>query len=48
MIQLKNKYPRFVNVSYRCLMPNGDPRDGFFFSTLTLMIDSYILRLGQH
>ena len=22
-------------------MPNGDPRDGFFYSTLTLMIDSY-------
>ena len=24
-------------------MPNGDPRDGFFYPTLTLMIDSYIL-----
>ena len=24
-------------------MPNGDPRDGFFFPTLTLMMDSYIL-----
>ena len=24
-------------------MPNGDPRDGFFFPTLTLIIDSYIL-----
>ena len=23
-------------------MPNGDPRDGFFYPTLTLMIDSYI------
>ena len=22
-------------------MPNGDPRDGFFSPTLTLMIDSY-------
>ena len=25
--------------------PNGDPRDGFFYPTLTLMIDSYILKL---
>ena len=24
-------------------MPNGDPRDGFFYPTLTLMIDSYIV-----
>ena len=24
-------------------MPNGDPRDGFFYPTLTLNIDSYIL-----
>ena len=24
-------------------MPNGDPRDGFFYPTLTLMIDSYNL-----
>ena len=24
-------------------MPNGDPRDGFFDPSLTLMIDSYIL-----
>ena len=24
-------------------MPNGDPRDGFFYPTLTLMIDSYML-----
>ena len=24
-------------------MPNGDPRDGFFYPTLTLMMDSYIL-----
>ena len=23
-------------------MPHGDPRDGFFYPTLTLMIDSYI------
>ena len=22
-------------------MPNGDPRDGFFYPTLTLMMDSY-------
>ena len=22
-------------------MPNGDPQDGFFYPTLTLMIDSY-------
>ena len=25
------------------VMPNGDPRDGFFYPTLTLMIDSYNL-----
>ena len=24
-------------------MPNGDPRDGFFLPTLTLMIYSYII-----
>ena len=24
-------------------MPIGDPRDGFFYPTLTLMIDSYII-----
>ena len=24
-------------------MPNGDPREGFFYPTLTLMLDSYIL-----
>ena len=24
-------------------MPNGDPRNGFFYPTLTLMIDSYML-----
>ena len=22
-------------------MPNGDPRDGYFYPTLTLMLDSY-------
>ena len=26
------------------VMPNDDPREGFFYPTLTLMIDSYILR----
>ena len=24
-------------------MPNGDPWDGFFYPTLTLMIDSYMI-----
>ena len=24
-------------------MPNGDPRDKFFYPTLTLIVDSYIL-----
>ena len=24
-------------------MPNGDPREGFFFPSLTLMTDSYVL-----
>ena len=28
------------------MMPNGDPRDRFFYSTLTLMIYSYILRIA--
>ena len=28
------------------MMPNGDPRDGFFYPTLTLMIDSYIMSLA--
>ena len=27
-------------------MPNGDPRDGFFYPTLTLMMDSYIIIVG--
>ena len=27
-------------------MPNGDPREGFFFPTLTLLIDSYNLSAG--
>ena len=28
-------------------MPNGDPRDRFFYPTLTLMIDSYIISIFQ-
>ena len=28
-------------------MPNGDPRDGFFFPTLTFMIDSNILYVNM-
>ena len=28
--------------SAHLVMPNGDPGDRFFYSTLTLMIDSYI------
>ena len=28
-------------------MPNGDPRDGFFYPNLTLMIDSYIMRASK-
>ena len=27
------------------VLPNGDPRDGFFYPTLTLMIDSKSIRL---
>ena len=27
-------------------MPNGDPRDGFFYPTLTLMMDSYNIWLS--
>ena len=26
------------------MMPNCDPRDGFFYATLTHMIDSYTLK----
>ena len=28
-------------------MPNGDHRDGFFYRTLTLMIDSYMLQVNR-
>ena len=28
------------------VMPNGDPRDGFFYPTLTLIMDYYIPSLG--
>ena len=28
--------------SANLVMPNGDPRDGFLYPTLTLMVDSYI------
>ena len=28
------------------MMSKGDPRDGFFYPTLTLMVDSYILQHG--
>ena len=28
-------------------MPNGDPRDGFFYPTLTLMIHSYNVDLSD-
>ena len=28
-------------------MPNGDPQDGFFYPTLILMIDSYMLTSGM-
>ena len=29
-------------------MPIGDPQDGFFYPTLTLMIDSYKPTLLEH
>ena len=29
------------------VMPIGDPRDGYFYPTLTLMIDSYYLYVGS-
>ena len=28
------------------VMPIGDPRDGFFYPTFTLMIDSYIVHVN--
>ena len=28
-------------------MPNGDPRDKFFYITLTLIIDSYSIKIGK-
>ena len=30
------------------MMPNGDPRDRFFYPTLTLMIDSYSLHIVHY
>ena len=27
------------------VMPNGDPRDRFFYLTFTLMVDSYIMKI---
>ena len=29
------------------MMPNCDPRDGFFYPTLTLMIDSYNMEVEE-
>ena len=28
-------------------IPNGDPRNGFFYPILTLMVDSYILSVNE-
>ena len=33
---------RFVITDQSFVLPIGDPRDGFFYPTLTVMIDSYI------
>ena len=29
------------------MMPNGDPQEGLFYPTLTVMIDSYIMFLPE-
>ena len=40
---MKNSVPwyRRLSLSASVVMPNGDPRDGFSYPTLTLLIDSY-------
>ena len=46
-VSVEKKNPSFgITVcphSRSLMMPNGNPRDGFFYPTLTLMIDSYNL-----
>ena len=32
-----------LSITASLVMPKSDPQDGFFYPTLTLMIDSYIL-----
>ena len=29
------------------MMPNGDPQDGLFYPTLTLMMDSYNIKISS-
>ena len=33
----------YISLTLNLVMPIGDPRDRFFYPTLTLMIDSYFL-----
>ena len=42
---MEKSVPRFpvCHHSASLVMSNGDPRDGLFYPTLTLMIDSYII-----
>ena len=40
--------PTVCHPSASLVMPNGDPLDGFFYITLTLVMDSYILSSSEH
>ena len=46
--RIENYVPRdhVCHHSASLMMPNGDPRDAFFYPTLTLMVESYILLLN--
>ena len=50
-VRVGSKNPSLVitvcHHSASLLMPNGDPRDEFFYPTLTLIVDSYIILLFQ-
>ena len=40
---LSSEDHQFVTSLASHVMPNGDPREGFFFPSLTLMTDSYVV-----
>ena len=49
MLSYKGYHAKATYIGYMSslVMPNGDPRDEFFYPTITLMIDSYILTLWK-